>query len=317
MNIHSGRSAAPLGIKAIIAIISCVFGLALIIFGVGTGTSPKKDVAAAANASVQGPQKKPIRAWNMALGNVVVVAQELGFGIKAANDAGAEQSTILARFDGQLQSLREFYRQEGEKNPALMGGMLLQFNVNASGEVSQVKEIASRITDVDFKKAVIAEVSKWSFQDITSDNLTVNCPLLFVREGMDITTLVQWEKSLGQFSDKNALAKSNMQPTQQSKVSERTKSTAVAANAVAATPGKTAATTAPKSPATAYQIKYPTSLRKEPNFNSASLGAFTIGTKVFLLSSRGEWLEVRSEDRGLSGFIRKEFVTPVELAQKP
>src|SRR5207247_7092383 len=182
----------------------------------------EKEAPAGGTAVAREP-KKPGRAWNMALANVVVVAQELGYEVKTGNDSSSDPRKLSAGLDGQLQSLRELYRAESGKDPTLMGGMTLQFNVNPSGEVSQVKEIASRITDIDFKKAVIAEVSKWSFQDITSDNLTVNCPLLFVREGMDITTLVQWEKSLAQFSDKNVLAKSNVPAIQQNKSTQRFK----------------------------------------------------------------------------------------------
>jgi len=223
MNTRSAGSSGRLGVRPIIAILGCVFGLGLIVFALGAGTkSPEKEAPAGGTAVAREP-KKPGRAWNMALGNVVVVAQELGFGVKTANDSSADPRKLIARLDGQLQSLRELYRAESGKDPTLMGGMTLQFNVNPSGEVSQVKEIASRITDIDFKKAVIVEVSKWSFQDITSDNLTVNCPLLFVREGMDITTLVQWEKSLAQFGDKNVLAKSTVQAIQQSKSPQRPK----------------------------------------------------------------------------------------------
>jgi hypothetical protein len=317
MSNQSARSAGRLGIKEIIAVASCVFGLALIVFAFGTGKSLKKESSAAANASAQAPQKKPARAWNMALGNVVVVAQELGFAIKTANDDRAEPSKILSRLEGQLQGLRELYRQESEKNPSLMGGMLLQFNVNVSGEVSQVKEIASRITDADFKEAVIAEISKWSFQDLVADPTTVNCPLLFVREGMDITTVVQWEKSFGQFGDRNILAKGNAQPVQQSKAPAGSKSIGAGVKTVAVSPEKTVSIGAAKSPGAIYQIKYPTSLRREPNFNSTSLAKFAIGTKVSILSNRGEWLEVRPDSGGLSGFIRKEFVAPIEIAQKP
>jgi hypothetical protein len=64
-----------------------------------------------------------------------------------------------------------------------------------------------------------------------------------------------------------------------------------------------------------YQIKYATSLRSEPNFSAASVTRFTIGTKVTLVNHRGDWLEVRSADSGVSGYVRKEFVTPVEMAR--
>jgi hypothetical protein len=307
------RNGGRLGIRAIIAVVSCVLGVGLIVFGFGAESiSPKEEASVDGVATAQATRKKPLRAWNMALGNVVLVAPELGFGVKTTGESEMPDGKVISRIEGQLQSLREMYRTESEKNPTLMGGMMLQFNVVPTGEVSQVKEITSRIADVEFKKAVIAEVSNWSFQEITSENVTVNCPLLFVREGMDITTLVQWEKSLGQPGDKGAVAKSNnVQPMQQSKSPEPAKPMGAGTKTVAVRSEKTTPITSAKPAATAYQIKYDTSLRKEPNFTSTSVAKFTTGTKVSLLSSHGDWLEVRANDTAPSGFIRKEFVTPL------
>ncbi len=194
--------------RGVIAIVSCVVGLGLVFFGSVMGTkSPNQEASASGNPGANPQNKKPVRAWNMALGNVVVVDQELGFSVKAGKESHPQQGKLLTRIESRLQNLRELYREEGEKQPALMGGMTLQFSVNSAGEVTLVKEVSSRISDTEFKKAVIAEVSQWSFQDVVTDSVTVTCPLLFVREGMDITTLVQWEKTLGHFGEKTAVAK--------------------------------------------------------------------------------------------------------------
>jgi hypothetical protein len=40
------------------------------------------------------------------------------------------------------------------------------------------------------------------------------------------------------------------------------------------------------------------------------------GTKVTVISARGDWVEIRADETGLAGFIRKELVTPVELTQE-
>jgi hypothetical protein len=309
MDDQSTNDNRRLGFRVTVAVASCAIGLAIIAFGFG---SAKKSEAPATTQS----QRKPARVWNMALGNMVMVAQELGFTVKASRNAGEVDPTrISSMIEGQLQSLREIYRLESEKDPTLMGSMTVQFTINPSGEVSQVKEFASRIADVGFKKTVLAEISKWSFRDVPADNFTVNCPLIFVREGMDITTVAEWEKSLGQLGDETALAKSTTQPGQQGKASETAKpvdgkSAANVSKVSFSTP------TATKSAAPAYQIKYATSLRKEPSFSSVSVAKFSVGTKVTLLASRGQWLEVRAVDHVQSGFIRKEFVTPLEVAQK-
>ena len=308
----------PLGLKGIVGAMSCAIGLVVVYFGFGVGTeSPKKEASASVSPAALDQRQKPIRAMNVALGNMVFLAQDLGFSVRNAKDGVTDASKISARIESQLQGIRELYRQEVANNPTLAGGMILQFNVAPSGEISQVRELSSRLNDSDFKRAILAEVSMWSFADIVDDNLTVACPLLFVHEGMDITTLVRWEKFLGNFGDKAAMNRlgANPAPTQQAKATE---SSATADRAT-----KTALLTSEKKGPTAgaketkeFQIKYPTALRKFPNFTSESLVTFTTGTKVSVLNKQGDWLEVRSTNNGPTGFIRKEFVVPVEVARK-
>jgi len=324
--------------KSIIAVVSCVVGLGLVLFGFGMASkSPKTEASADGGLAAESERKKPLRAWNMALGSVVVVAQELGFSIRAAKDTQPGPSKLATRIESQLQKLRELYRQESEKHPELMGGMTLQFNVNSSGDVTQVKEIGSRISDTEFKKAVIAEVSKWTFQELFTETVTVTCPLLFVPEGMDITTLVQWEKSLSQLGDKHAFVKNNAPAVQQAKMPEAPKRTEPPAKVVAAKPEAAKEAVAQVKIATPpqekppeklaenpranpasnfYKIKYPTTIRKEPNFKSPGVAKFTKGTKVMLVGKSGDWWEVRYHENGPSGFLRREFLTPLELAQK-
>jgi hypothetical protein len=251
----------------------------------------------------------------MALGDVVIVAQELGFNVRGVKDNAAEQSKLVTRIDSQLQKLRELYRQETTKNPGLMGNMMLQMNVANSGNVTQVKEISSRIPDGEFKKAVLAEIANWSFPEIITENVTINFPLLFIREGMDITTLVEWEKSLAQVEDKavtTAAAARNraIQPT-------KTVETPRAISPVTKTAASDAAALRPPARASQplYQIKYATALRSEPNFTAASVTRVNTGTKVMLVNNRGDWLEVRAPESGVSGYVRKEFVTPAEIAR--
>jgi SH3 domain-containing protein len=314
MSVSADDRGARLGFKIVIALGSCLFGLALILYGLGVGVqSPKQE--ASAKGVAEAPRKKPARTWNMALGDVVIVAQELGFNIRGVKETAVEPSKVITRIDGQLQKLRELYRQETGKNPGLMGNMILQMNVANSGSVTQVKEISSRIPDGEFKKAILAEISNWSFPEIITDNVTINFPLLFIREGMDITTLVEWEKSLAQVEDKpvtTAVAPRNraIQPT-------KTVETPRAIPPVTKTASADQTTLRPPARASQslYQIKYATALRSEPNFSSTSVTRFTIGTKVTLVNHYGDWLEVRAPESGVSGYIRKEFVTPVEMAR--
>lgn len=301
-----------------IALASCVFGAALILLASQMGSKSADETASVEKDSYAAAQKKKTqRAWNIALGNVVVVAPDLGLNAKALKGAQVEESKIAARLESQLQGLREFYRQESERDPTLMGGMLLQLAVSPSGDVTYVRELVSRIADSEFKKAVLAEVSKWTFPEIITDSTTITCPILFVREGMDITTIVQWEKTLGQFSEKLALAKTNTQAIQQSQAPEGLKrSELVAKTAPVSNKAKAEQNPELKSLTRIYQIKHPTAVRQEPNFESPALGKFPAGTKVTVVAARGDWVEVRADEAGPAGFIRKEFVTTIELTQK-
>jgi len=312
---NRGRSG---GRRAVIALASCVFGVTLILLASQMGSkSVDKTGTTEEESSVNVQKKKTQRVWNIALGNVVVVAQDLGLNAKALKGGQVEESKIATRLESQLQGLREFYREESEKDPTLMGGMLLQLTVSSSGDVTHVKELVSRIADNEFKNAVLGEASKWTFPEIITDSTTITCPILFVREGMDITTIVQWEKTLGQFSEKSAIAKMNAQAIQQNQAPEGLKrSEPVAKTAPLSNKAKAEQNPELKSLTRMYQIKHPTAVRQEPNFESLALGKFPAGTRVTVIATSGDWVEVRADDASLSGFIRKEFVTPVELTQK-
>jgi Bacterial SH3 domain len=303
---NKGRSG---GRRLVIALASCAFGAALILLASQMSSKSADQTGRTEEESSPKTQKKKTqRAWNIALGNVVVVAQDLGLNVKTLKGGQVEEAKIAARLESQLQGLRDFYRRESEREATLMGGMLLQLTVSPSGDVTHVKELVSRITDDEFKKSVLEEASKWTFPEIITDSTTITCPILFVREGMDITTIVQWEKTLGQFS---ATAKTNAQLTQQTQAPEGAKrNEPVAKTVTVSNKAKAEQNAAAKSLQRMYQVKHPTAVRQEPNFESLALGKFPAGTKVTVIATRGDWVEVRADDGSLAGFIRKEFVTP-------
>lgn len=324
----TGSTASGRGnMRRAVAIASCVLGVALIFFAFSVGTQgSKKAPQVEREASGAEPaRKKPARAWNIALGNVVVVAPELGLSLKPAKDPAPEQNKVVARIESQLQSLRELYRHESEKNPGLMGSMMIQFVVEPSGEVTKVKEVSSRLSNSDFKKAVISAVSQWSFREVVANGATIQCPLLFVPEGMDITTLVLWEKSFGQNGENGAVAvtQTNTAPVKpvvslsnpQSKITENNRQSESAAKSKTTGAEKAPRGSAAK-PSAIQQLKFATMLRKEPNFSSSSVAKLSVGSRVSLLGSRGDWLEVREESTGQSGFIRREFIDLPDAARK-
>lgn len=300
--------------RSAIAITSCALGLALMIFGFGVGPSSKHETLSAAKE--EKVPKKKLPAWNLALGDIVIVARDLGFSVNPMRET-VEEAKVLAKIDGQLQSMRELYRRESERDQTLMGSVLLQLTINGAGEIANVKEVSSRIISSDFRKSVLNEVAKWNFQDLFAEATVINCPLLFVREGMDITTLVNWERSLGQFSEGSNLAKADNygQKTNRYDAPDSVKATGV--SKPNASPQSVASRPAVFGAAgSAYQIKYATAIRKEPSFSSPAVTKFPVGTKVILIGKAGDWLKVSYADGGPAGFLRKEFVIPVTLAKQ-
>ena len=219
MGATSSTSIRRLGAKGLaVACASCAFGLVvmILVFGLGSN-SPRDAMTEATNSLAKEDPKKSQPAWNIALGNVVVIAPELGFEAQGPKNTKLELSRINSRMETQLLAVRELYRRESDKNANLMGGLFLQLTIGSGGGVARVQELGWRMTDSDFRKAVVTEVAKWDFQDTAPEGTTINCPLLFVREGMEITTLVRWEKTLGLFEERTAVNDTDSLPVQEGK----------------------------------------------------------------------------------------------------
>jgi hypothetical protein len=300
--------------RTIIALAGCAFGLGLMVIGIGVGSSSKDRVTSA----VKEESARKLPAWNIALGDLVILARDMGFDVQADKEALIDEAKVAGRIESQLQSLRDLYRQETSKNSTLMGGVVLQLSISSSGQVTKVRETGSRISDNDFRKAVIADASTWSFDQVLSEESTITCPLLFVREGMDITTLIQWEKNLSQAGDRPALAKLKLdvEPSPQNTAVRNPSMRNTSSKEIAVAPPQPRPLPKAQSVGVGalYQMKYTTVIREEPNYSAAAVARFTTGTKVILLGRSGDWYEV-GYDGGPKGFLRKEFIAPADSAK--
>jgi hypothetical protein len=252
----------------------------------------------AAGAAAKEPKRHFLS--SPALDYVVLGPKELGLQV-SGSDGDEEQKARFGRsVENQLLSLRQLYRQEAQKNPDLMGAMLLQMTVDSSGAVTRVEERSSRIQDKEFKNAVIQEARKWNLADVSAP-AKIECPLLFVPAGMDMTSLIKWEKAQGLF--------------QQALLSPRVAPAPIAPPAPA--PAKAQVTKAlpdaKSNKVTAiYRVRTTTSLRKEPRFSAAPVEKLEPGTQVRVLAVRGDWLELQSKSGGSAGFIRKEYASLID-----
>jgi len=168
----------------------------------------KPETSQSNNAAAEKPESKSSTPWNLALGNVVVLAPELGLKTTAPDQAIVEPARVAAKIEAQLTSLRQLYRQQSEGDPTLLGGLTLQLTLGTAGQVAEVTVLSAQLKDKEFRKAVVAEAAKWNFSDIAPEGSVIDCPLLLVREGMDIATVMNWEKTLMSLREEHAPAKS-------------------------------------------------------------------------------------------------------------
>jgi hypothetical protein len=175
-----------------IAIALASLGLIAAVFAVAR----KPEIAQPNSASGEKQDSKPNTPWNLALGNVVVLAPELGLNASAPDKEKIEPARIAARIEGQLINLRQLYREQSQSDPALLGALTLQLTLGDTGQVTEVAVLSALLKDENFRNAVVAEVTKWNFGEIAPEGTVIDCPLLFVREGMDIATVLNWERSL-------------------------------------------------------------------------------------------------------------------------
>lgn len=309
---HQGKTAG-FGFKTIVGAALAAFGLGVTLYAMGISIKPLQKPLA--GAAVQ-QEIKPAPVMNLALGSMVFVARDLGFTVQTAKGERLDPQRLVTRLETQLKTLRELYRQESAVNGKLLGSLTLRFQLSPAGAVSEVKELAGSIADGEFRKAILAAAAKWHLPDLVHELASVQVPLLFVHEGMDITTLVRWESRLDGAAEKAGAQHNRNAAEVATPAKSAAAQSALPAASVKAQPIVEAAAT-PKAIPTGdlVQIKYVTPLRQEPHVGAPVLTTFTIGTKVQVTARSREWLQVRTQHDGSSGYIRKEFATPVQVAE--
>src|SRR5499425_3198595 len=112
----SSTNVRRLGAKGFaVAFASCAFGLVLMIL-VLRSNSQRDSMPEGKNSPAKENLKKIQPAWNIALGNVVVIAPDLRFSVKGPKNAKIELSRINGKIEAQLLPVRELYRLESDRN---------------------------------------------------------------------------------------------------------------------------------------------------------------------------------------------------------
>jgi hypothetical protein len=77
----------------------------------------------------------------------------------------------------------------------------------------------------------------------------------------------------------------------------------------------TAQSEAPNETSKSYAILRRIALRAEPRFAGATVQEVDAGTQINVLAVHGDWLEVKTRESGIVGYIRREYVIRSDLAR--
>jgi hypothetical protein len=219
-----------------------------------------------------------------------------------------EQTTVE-----HLAKLHSTYREWAEKNQALMGSLLIKLIVDASGSVARVEPIAAHLSNGDFVKTVIADMRAWKFPKNNDQSAEVTVPLLFIPKGMDTDTVVQWERTVRGEGDAqlNSAVMTGARSFPVKPLMNINSPTDILAQAPSVAAREIAKAKAQPTALATVKANRQLAIRDNPRYSGKSLRDVDEATPLSILENRGDWLKVRLADAGPIGFVRKEYVSPI------
>jgi Bacterial SH3 domain len=261
-----------------------------------------------------GIQSRPVNT-----GSAVLAVDTLALTVQSKNASAQLKELFEQAAVGQLARLHRTYSRWANLNHELMGSLLLKLTVDTTGAVVSVEPLASHVTNASFTKTVMADVRKWKFPGGGLEATEITVPLLFVPKGMDANTVVHWERKVGG-AQKGDMPATNprganeiaaptgdqtLKPSPSLPHSDRT-------NIARLSPVRSPKPKAEEKLLIAAKTNRPVAIRESPHFSSKKVHEVDGDTRLSILENRGDWLKVKIADAGSIGFVRKEFVSPVE-----
>jgi hypothetical protein len=245
--------------------------------------------------------------------SAVLAVDTVGLTIQAKNGSVATHELFEQAAVEHLARLQHTYSRLADRNRDLMGSLLLKLTVDETGAVVSVDPVASHVTNGSFTKTVMADVRKWKFPQGGVEAAEITVPLLFVPKGMDPDTIVQWERKIRRAEETKVSAPgpriADKAPI--STVAEHNKGSV----AGVPHPDNTNKSRLPKPKTEEELIAAKTNrslaIRENPRFSAKKVHEVESDTQLSILENRGDWLKVKLADAGFIGFVRKEFVSPI------
>ena len=229
--------------------------------------------------------------------SAVLAVDTFGLSIQAKTSSASTQEVLEQVAVEHLARLHRTYSRWADTNGDLMGSLLLRVRVDSTGKVVDVSPLASHVTNTSFTKTVLDDVRKWKFPKAGVEVAEITVPLLFVPKGMDPETVVQWERKVrsGQEGEPSVLSavSPDIQPSP------------------AKAPAARIAKPKPEPVLIAARTNRSVAIRESPRFSAKTVHEVDEDTQLNIIENEGDWLKVKIADAGFIGFVRKEFVSPI------
>lgn len=235
----------------------------------------------------------------------VLVSKELGMTVtgKGASEPNRSVEVLEQQLLAFLPQIQEVYDQERAQDPSLMGAMDVSLTIEPTGHVSDLRFPLRRVSNERLVSAVFDRMRAWGFPP-AEEQVQLRYRLLFVPPGVDVASILTWEKQLGGHvvedrSDERRVAAATTpeKMTAPEKKTTPTPSRAPVATSRQPEPSRSVATGW-------YRVTAPTALRAAPRSSSEVVARLSRGTRVRVVGLvAGEWLEVRSVKNRQPGFL--------------
>lgn len=237
--------------------------------------------------------------------STVLAVDTSGLSVRSKNASASTKELFEQAAMEHLARLHHTFNSWSERKQELMGSVSLTLMVDASGNVVRVDPVNSHVNNSSFVKTVIDDVREWKFPKGSTEAAEITIPLLFIPRGMDPEMIVQWERKIRSAPRDDDSPRPAPIAMARPAVNEAEKVTDLTA---------AAPTPKPKAQAKALIVvvaNRPLAMRDNPRYSANSVREVQEATQLSILESRGDWLKVRSLAGGQVGFVRKEYVSPL------
>jgi hypothetical protein len=291
---------------------ACV--IVLIALPVGVTTISEENIVA------QIPLLQALGYQLLANHSAVLAVDATGLVVQAPNMT----STSLEPFENitmnRLANLHRTYSRWAADNEDVIGTLTVKLHVDKAGHVAVVEPLASRLSNADFTRVVLSEIGRWTFPASNVEPVEITIPLLFVPKGMEPSTVVQWERknriAAEEGKSASVLRVPENSPMELSRGNVLMASIQLRKNNERETRGDPTVATkradAPQEATPHYKITRAIGLRDQPRFAARQIQDIDPETAVSVMENKGDWLKVKVASVGAVGFVRKEFIAPLE-----